>query len=62
MNEFLDAVESDWKPTPDVLGAAGREVLGCMSWSGKKSALALVQDIHSNLDPQLKYDESKYRE
>lgn len=51
MTEFLDAVEGDWKPTVDILGAAGREVLSCMSWSGKKSALALVQDIHGNLDP-----------
>jgi len=51
---LLDAIKGGWQPHADTVGAASKELLGCMSWVGRKNAMALVQDFLSRYETSLK--------
>ena len=51
MTDLFDAIKMQWRPVPESLGAAAREVLGCFSWSGKQGAIQMAEYIYRNLEP-----------
>ena len=53
IGDFLDAVEQNWQPKHEGLGAAAKEVLGCMPWSAKQASLQMVESVGEHLDAQL---------
>lgn len=51
ITDFFDAIHSKWTPT--TIGAAGKEVWGCLSWKGKQSAQAFVDHVGKHFDTSL---------
>ena len=54
MESLLDAIQNGWQPHADTVGASSKELLGCMSWVGRKNAMALVKDMLARFETSLK--------
>ncbi len=50
MADVFQAIGGGWKPSPDTVGAAAREVLGCMTWKGKQCTGQFIDHIMEHQD------------
>lgn len=50
---FLEAIESGWRPETDCLGAASREIWGCLSWKGRNASKEFTKECLLKVEPYL---------
>jgi len=48
--DVFQAISGGWQPSPDTVGAAAREVLGCMTWKGKQCTGQFIDYIANHQD------------